>query len=161
MNFNIDKKKKIVSKIIEKINIFNVIILAKFKKISTNQLTDLRVIFKKKKIFISVFKNSLLKKALIKSKFEKIISKINGQIICFFSNDVILLSKVIIDFLKINKNLIVKIGSFFEKKIFLLDIKNFANIPSKNVLLMQLFKIFRYSIINFIKILFFIKNKKK
>ncbi|CUR53011.1 50S ribosomal protein L10 [Buchnera aphidicola] len=117
MVLKLDQKKKIVQKYNKIAKKALSIIIADISKLKVNEINYLRKKTRKKNIQISVIQNSLLKKSLISTPFEKLNNILKGSnLIAFSMEHPGSASRIFLKYQKKNLNFVIK-TAFFEKKI--------------------------------------------
>ena len=91
-----------------------------------------------KGVSLSVLKNTLARRAVAGSQFDVVADQMTGPLIYGFSEDAVAAAKVVADFAKTNDKLVIRGGAFGGKALDVNGVKQLANIPSKEVLLAQL-----------------------
>ena len=133
-------KEKVISQIKEKINLSQGFFIFEYHGLTVEDITGLRRKLKAGGGELKVFKNTLVKKALIGTETEKVIgTDFKGPLACAFGyKDVVAAAKVLIEFEKNEESLKLKAGVLKDKKLLLNDIKQLAKLPSREVLLGKL-----------------------
>jgi len=114
------------------------LVLAEYRGITVADMTKLRNEARSKGVTLSVFKNTLARRAVAGSAFEVLGDQMTGPLIYGFSVDAVAAAKVVADFAKTNDKLVIRGGAFGGKTLDVNGVKQLANIPSKEVLLAQL-----------------------
>jgi len=114
------------------------LVLAEYRGITVADMTKLRNTARSQGVTLSVFKNTLARRAVAGSAFEVIGDQMTGPLIYGFSEDAVAAAKVVADFAKTNDKLVIRGGAFGGKVLDVNGVKQLANIPSKEVLLSQL-----------------------
>lgn len=127
------KKEQKVSSIDLAKNIFaenSVVILLNYKKLNAKGMYLLRKSLKSKNANLKVLKNTLVKRAIADSEMKELMGDFKDQIAVSYSNDPVSLSNVLINFVKDNENLEVKIGFMDGKVMDLATIKSMSALGS-------------------------------
>lgn len=133
----LEKKKKIVDEITDKIKTSSSIIFFDYRGLTVAEMTELRNKLKKIGAEVKIYKNTLTKKALENLNFQ-IDDNLIGPNAISFSKDVIESIKVIADYAKEHEKLTIKVG-IIEGSISSADvIHNLSTIPSRETLLAML-----------------------
>jgi large subunit ribosomal protein L10 len=115
-------------------------IVAEYRGLTVEQLTQLRVELNKCESKFSIGKNRVVKKAIESSEDLNQISEWltgpNG--ICYLNGDAAAATKVVMDFAKNNDKFIIKGGIFDRKAVSTADLNAISELPSKEVLLGQI-----------------------
>ncbi len=166
MKNNILKKIDVVSLAENLISNNEMVVVVDFTKVKSIDLKEIRVKLFQNNFRINVIKNSLFKRALLKSPHSEVILRsLSGQNLFVFGNDIGILIKILKSINKINPNfkmiLAYSYGKLFsgESILSLLDVKNklgevLVFISVLRFLLLKLLQALKYN--NF-KLLFLLK----
>lgn len=114
-------------------------VLANYRGLKVQQITDLRAKLYKAKSSIKVIKNRLAKIALAKAKIEGLDEFLTGPVAVAWSReDEIAPAKVLVDFAKANEKLEIKGGCLAGKFINLNFVKSLAALPSREALIAKM-----------------------
>jgi len=132
----VEKKKKIVEELKEKINSASVVILSDFRGIPVNNLTKLRKdLFKEDSEFL-IFKNTLLKRALEDCGFASLVEKLEGPTALLLGyKDPAAPLKALVDFVADIEKGEIKSGILEKTAVDLKQINEVATLPPREVLL--------------------------
>ena len=114
------------------------LVLAEYRGITVADLTKLRSTARSNGVSLSVFKNTLARRAVAGSGFEVVSDLMTGPLIYSFSEDAVAAARVVADFAKTNDKLVIRGGAISGKVLDANGVKQLSNIPSKEVLLAQL-----------------------
>ena len=106
------------------------LLVAHYKGLTVSEISELRRQIKLNNATFKVAKNTLAKRAIKETYFEKLEDFFVGPTSVAYSNDPVSTSKVIIDFAKSNENLKVLAGAMGDKKLSPDEIKQLASLPS-------------------------------
>ena len=104
-------------------------------------------------VFLRVLKNSLARRAVSGTPFEKLGDQMIGPLIYGISNDPVATAKVLSDFAKSNDKFIIKGGAMPNAVISVAEVKSLANMPSRNELLSKLMGTMQAPIATFVRTL--------
>lgn len=138
MSLNRSEKEAVISDVTSLAAKAQTLVLAEYRGITVADMTKLRTEARSKGVTLSVFKNTLARRAVIGSAFEVIGDQMTGPLIYGFSEDAVAAAKVVADFAKTNDKLVIRVGAFGGKVLDVNGVKQLASIPSKEVLLAQL-----------------------
>ena len=116
----------------------NFLLLAHYKGLSVSEISLLRDQIRANNAKFKVAKNTLAKKAIKDTNFEKLEKFFVGPTSIAYSDDPVSTSKVMIDFSKQNENLKIIAGVMGEKELTIEEIKNLASLPSMDLLRAQI-----------------------
>lgn len=115
------------------------LVLAEYRGLTVAEMTELRSKAREQNVSLNVLKNTLAKRALAGTGFEAASDEMTGPLVYGFSEDAAAVAKVMSDFAKGNKKLVLRGGALQSgTKLSVDEVKQLANIPSKEVLLAQL-----------------------
>ncbi|MBJ2160249.1 50S ribosomal protein L10 [Variovorax sp. IB41] len=138
MSLNRSEKEAVISDVTSLAAKAQTLVLAEYRGITVADMTKLRTEARSKGVTLSVFKNTLARRAVVGSAFEVIGDQMTGPLIYGFSEDAVAAAKVVADFAKTNDKLVIRGGAFGGKVLDVNGVKQLASIPSKEVLLAQL-----------------------
>ena len=138
MSLNRSEKEAVISDVTSLAAKAQTLVLAEYRGITVADMTKLRNEARSKGVSLSVFKNTLARRAVAGSAFEIVGDQMTGPLIYGFSEDAVAAAKVVADFAKTNDKLVIRGGAFGGKALDVDGVKQLANIPSKEVLLSQL-----------------------
>lgn len=135
----LENKKAMVKQLTERLQNAQVGVLADYRGLTVEQDTELRRKLREANVEYTVLKNSIIRFAAKEVGLEDLDSVLEGPTAIATSNDdVISPAKVLCDFAKGNDLLEIKAG-FVEGKVISIDeVKQYASIPSKEVLISKM-----------------------
>ncbi|AGR40740.1 50S ribosomal protein L10 [Spiroplasma taiwanense] len=138
------KKSEIVKEISEKIKNSKGMVIAEYKKLTVAQMTSLRNKAREQGIFIKIYKDSLVRRAVEELKIQGLDAFLIQQNIYIFSEEEALLpAKLVADFAKKNPDLKLKAGIYEGNVMDTAAITEIALLPSKE----DLYSMFASSLI--------------
>ena len=138
MSLNRSEKEAVIGDVTSLAAKAQTLVLAEYRGITVADMTKLRNTARSQGVTLSVFKNTLARRAVAGSAFEVLGDQMTGPLIYGFSVDAVAAAKVVADFAKTNDKLVIRGGAFGGKVLDVDGVKQLANIPSKEVLLAQL-----------------------
>ena len=138
MSLNRSEKEAVISDVTSLAAKAQTLVLAEYRGITVADMTKLRNTARSQGVTLSVFKNTLARRAVAGSAFEVVGDQMTGPLIYGFSEDAVAAAKVVADFAKTNDKLVIRGGAFGGKVLDVNGVKQLASIPSKEVLLAQL-----------------------
>ena len=135
----LENKKAMVKQLTERLQNAQAGVLADYRGLTVEQDTELRRKLREANVEYTVLKNSIIRFAAKEVGLEDLDSVLEGHTAIATSNDdVISPAKVLCDFAKGNDLLEIKAG-FVEGKVISIDeVKQYASIPSKEVLISKM-----------------------
>ncbi len=135
----LESKKAMVQKLVERLNNSQAGVLADYRGLTVDQDTELRRKLREANVEYTVIKNSIIHFAVKEAGLEGLDSILEGPTaLATCSDDVVSPAKVLCDFAKKNEQLEIK-GGFVEGAVISIDeVKKYASIPSKDVLISKM-----------------------
>jgi len=135
---SLEQKKQVVESIKDKFTKAQSVVMMEYRGLNVGEITELRSKMKKAGNEMKVFKNTLVERAADDCGIMGLNKYLNGPIAWGFSlQDPISAPKVVSEFAKTHKKLIIK-GGILEKKAIEEDgVRALAELPSREVLLAQ------------------------
>lgn len=135
----LEKKKAIVAELSERLKNSQAGVLADYRGLSVAQDTELRGKLREAGVSYTVVKNNLTRFAVKEAGLDELESVLEGPTALATSeNDVVTPAKILVDFAKDNDALEIKAGFVDGKVISLDEVKTYASIPSKEVLIARI-----------------------
>lgn len=133
----LDKKQKIIDEIADKTKSSASVILFEYQGLSVEDTNNLRRLLKENNSEFKIYKNTLTKRAFDSLKID-LTGELNGPKAIAFSEDSIAPIKVLYDFSKKNKSLVVKTGLVDGEITDEAKLRELSTIPSREGLLTML-----------------------
>ena len=138
MSLNRSEKEAVISDVTSLAAKAQTLVLAEYRGITVADMTKLRNQARSNGVTLSVFKNTLARRAVAGGVFDVLSDQMTGPLIYGFSEDAVAAAKVVAEFAKTNDKLVIRAGAFGGKVLDVEGVKQLASIPSKEVLLAQL-----------------------
>jgi large subunit ribosomal protein L10 len=136
---NRKEKEKVLSDLGKKVEGFRAAVLTNYRGLNVEQLNHLRQRLRDERISYHVVKNTLMKLASKGTDLEKLDNYFEGPTAIAISyGDPILLAKILLEFIKTQPSLEIKVGLIQGKVASPEEVKALATMPSKEMLLAQL-----------------------
>ncbi|MGE5472828.1 MAG: 50S ribosomal protein L10 [Ignavibacteriales bacterium] len=150
----LNSKKADVQELSEKIKKSQSFVIADYRGITVEEVTNLRNELRKAKVEYKVIKNTLTRFAAEENGLTDLIPYLEGPTAIAISyDDIVAPAKILSDYQKKNDRFKLKVGYVEGKVISVEDIKNLANIPPKEVLISKLLGSFNSPITGFVTVL--------
>ena len=162
MSKNLELKKQVVSDIVKKFQDAQSVIIVNYNGLTVEQVTGLRAQFRANGVDYCVLKNTLVRRALQELSIEGLDEVLNGpSAFAFGMNDPVSPAKIINDFITKTKTeaITIKAGLLGSDIMTMDQIKNLAEMPSREVLLARLVGSLQSSIAGFVRVLDAIAKK--
>lgn len=150
----LDQKKQVVEEIKEKIGNSQAVVLVDYRGLNVEEVTELRKKYREAGVDYKVYKNTLMRFAFKDAgleDFNEFLTGPNG--IAFSFEDPVSPAKITSEFAKDHKNLEIKAGIVDGMIIGLDQIKDLAELPSREVLVAQVLGGLNAPITGFVNVL--------
>lgn len=135
----LESKKAVVAELVERFKGAQAGVLADYRGLTVAQDTELRAKLREAGVKYTIVKNKLVKRAVEEIGLEGLEEALHGPTALATSdNDSVVAAKVLVDFAKDNEALEIKAGFVDGKAISLDEVKVYASIPSKDVLIAKM-----------------------
>ena len=162
MSKNLEVKKQVVSEIVKKFQDAQSVVIVKYSGLTVEDATKLRADFRANGVEYVVLKNTLVRRALQELNIEGLDDVLNGpSAFAFGMSDPVSPAKILNDFITKNKTeaISIKAGLLGRDLMTMDQIKNLAEMPSREVLLARLVGSLQSSIAGFVRVLDAIAKK--
>lgn len=150
----IEEKQKIVQKIQQKFEDATLVVLADYRGLNVEEITELRNKLRTPGVEVKVLKNTMLRFAMKNMGYDEAINYLEGPNLVLFSNDnPVEPAKIMYDFAKEHKNLQIKVGVLEGQTVTSDKIKDLAELPSREVLIAQVLGTMQAPISSFVRVL--------
>lgn len=162
MSANLENKKVVVEEIKSKFEKAQSVVVVDYRGLKVEEVNELRKNFRDAGVEYKIYKNKLVRLAIKDTKFEGLDVDLAGpSAFAFGYADPVTPAKIINDFAKTHKNLEFKSG-IVEGKYFATDeIKEVAEIPSREVLIAKLLGSIKSPVSSFVSLLSNIAEQKE
>jgi large subunit ribosomal protein L10 len=114
------------------------VIVAEYRGLGVGAMTGLRAKARGAGVHLRVLKNTLARRAVKGTQFEKLSEQMSGPLIYGFAQDPIAGAKVLADFAKDNEHFVIKGGAMPNALMTAKDVKVLATMPGRQELLAKL-----------------------
>ena len=161
MSKAIEIKKKTVVEIAEKLRNSTAAVVVDYRGLKVDEVTELRKNFREAGVEYKVYKNTLVRRAAEDVGMEELVKELVGpNAIAFSYDDPVAPARIANDFAKAHKNLELKMGfvegAFYDEG----QLKELANIPSREELIAKLLGSFKAPVSNFAYLIKAIADKQ-
>ncbi len=129
------------------------IVVAEYRGLEVEAMTQLRKQAREAGVFLRVLKNSLARRALAGTPFEALVDQLVGPLIYGVSTDPVACARVLNDFAKGNQKLVLKAGAMRNSLLDADAVKALATMPSREELLARLLGTMQAPIATFVRTL--------
>jgi large subunit ribosomal protein L10 len=138
LSLNIEEKKEVVAEVSERLAKAQAVVLAEYRGIPVEQITVLRSQARASGVYLRVLKNTLARRAVKGTPFEKLSDQMVGPLMYGIAQDPVAGAKVVSEFAKENEQFVIKAGAMPNSLMSVQDIKALATLPSREELLAKL-----------------------
>ena len=153
MGLNLEQKQAVVSEIAAQLGKAQSVIVAEYRGLDVGAVTDLRAKARKSGLYLRVLKNSLARRAVKGTPFEKLSDQMTGPLIYGISQDPVAGARVLSAFAKDNEKLVIRAGAMPNVLMSVKDVKALAALPSREELLAKLLGTMQAPIVKFVQTL--------
>src|SRR5688500_3163164 len=114
------------------------VIVAEYRGLDVGRVTQLRAKARKSGLYLRVLKNTLARRAVQGTPFEKLTDQLVGPLMYGIAADPVAGAKVMSEFAKDNEHFVIRGGAMPNSLMSPKDIKALALLPSRNELLAKL-----------------------
>lgn len=153
MSLNLESKKEVVAEISAEVARMQAIVLAEYRGIKVEQMTVLRRQARESGVYLRVLKNTLARRAVQGTPFEKLSDQMVGPLAYGMSTDPVAAAKVLHGFAKGNEKLIIKGGALPGQVMTAQQVGALAAMPSREQLLATLMGTMQAPVTKFVQTL--------
>jgi large subunit ribosomal protein L10 len=153
LGLNLDEKKAVVAEVSAQVAKAQTIIVAEYRGLEVGVMTELRAKARKSGVYLRVLKNTLARRAVKDTPFEKLAEKMVGPLVYGISADPVAGAKVLNDFAKANELFVIKAGGMPNSVISAKEVTALANMPSRDQLLAMLLGTMQAPVVKFVQTL--------
>jgi large subunit ribosomal protein L10 len=138
LGLSLEQKQAMVSEVAAKLTGAQAVIVAEYRGLDVGRFTQLRAKARKSGLYLRVLKNTLARRAVKGTPFEKLSDQMVGPLMYGIALDPVAGAKVLSEFAKDNEQLVIKGGSLPNSLMSAKDVKALALLPSRDELLAKL-----------------------
>jgi large subunit ribosomal protein L10 len=138
LGLSMEQKQATVSEISAQLANAQAVIVAEYRGLNVDRVTQLRAKARKSGLYLRVLKNTLARRAIQGTPFEKLAEKMSGPLIYGIAQDPVAVAKVLSEFAKDNEHFVIKAGAMPNTLMSDKDVKALALLPSRDELLARL-----------------------
>jgi len=153
LSLSLEQKKAVVAEISAQVAKAQAIVVAEYRGLEVGNMTHLRREARKSGVYLRVLKNTLARRAVSGTPFEKLSEQLTGPLIYGISPDPVATAKVLNEFAKSNEKLVIRAGAMPNAVITALEVKALANMPSREELLAKLLGTMQAPVAQFVRTL--------
>lgn len=153
MGLNLDEKKAVVAEVSAEVAKAQGIVVAEYRGLEVGNMTDLRARARRSGVYLRVLKNTLARRAVAGTPFEKLAEQMVGPLVYGISADPVATAKVLNEFARTNEKLVIKAGAMPNTVISAKEVKALASMPSREQLIARLLGTMQAPVTQFVRTL--------
>ena len=153
MSLNLEGKKEVVAEVSARLAKAQTIVLAEYRGLPVEHITQLRAKARASGVYLRVLKNTLARRAVQGTPFEKLADQMVGPLAYGISDDPVAAAKVLHAYAKGNEQLVIKGGAMPNYLMTAKEVGALATMPSRNELLAKLMGTMQAPITKFVQTL--------
>ena len=131
MGLNIEQKKAVVAEVSAQVAKAQAIVVAEYRGLEVGNMTELRREARKSGVYLRVLKNTLARRAVTGTPFEKLSDQMTGPLIYGISPDPVATAKLLDQFAKTNEKFVIRAGAMPNAVISAKEVRALASMPSR------------------------------
>jgi large subunit ribosomal protein L10 len=153
LSLNLEEKKEVVAEISERLAKAQAVVLAEYRGLPVEQITVLRSQARASGVYLRVLKNTLARRAVKGTPFEKLSDQMVGPLAYGISDDPVAAAKVLHAYAKGNDKLVIKGGAMPNYLMTAKEVGNLATLPGREELLARLMGTMQAPVAKFVQTL--------
>ena len=153
MSLNLEEKKEVVAEVSARLAKAQAVVIAEYRGLPVEQITVLRSQARASGVYLRVLKNSLARRAVQGTPFEKLSDQMVGPLAYGISDDPVAAAKVLHAYAKGNDKLVIKGGAMPNQVMTAKEVGNLATLPGREELLAKLLGTMQAPIAKFVQTL--------
>jgi large subunit ribosomal protein L10 len=138
LSLNLEEKKEVVAEVSARVAKAQAIVLAEYRGLPVESVTQLRAKARASGVYLRVLKNTLARRAVQGTPFEKLAEKMVGPLAYGISEDPVAAAKVLHAYSKENDKFVIKGGAIPGQMMTAKEVGALATLPSREELLAML-----------------------
>ncbi len=153
MSLNIEGKKEVVAEVSARLAKAQAVVLAEYRGLPVEDITVLRSQARAAGVYLRVLKNTLARRAVQGTPFEKLADQMVGPLAYGISDDPVAAAKVLHAYAKGNEKLVIKGGMMPNRLMTAKEVGSLAIMPGREELLAMLMGTMQAPIAKFVQTL--------
>lgn len=153
MSLNLEGKKEVVAEVSARLAKAQSVIIAEYRGLPVEQITVLRSQARASGVYLRVLKNTLARRAVQGTPFEKLSDQMIGPLAYGISDDPVSAAKVLHTYAKTNDKLVIKGGAMPNQVMSAKEVGSLAMLPSRDELLAMLMGTMQAPVTKFVQTL--------
>jgi large subunit ribosomal protein L10 len=138
LGLSLEQKQAMVSEVSGQLKGAQAVIVAEYRGLNVELITQLRSNARKSGLYLRVLKNTLARRAVQGTPFEKLAEQLSGPLMYGIAKDPVAGAKVLSEFAKQNELFVIKAGAMPNAMMSAKDVRALALLPSREELLAKL-----------------------
>jgi large subunit ribosomal protein L10 len=153
LGLTLQQKQDTVTQVSAQLAKAQALIVAEYRGLGVGAMTGLRAKARGAGVHVRVLKNTLARRAVRGTQFEKLSEQLSGPLVYGFAQDPVAGAKVLADFAKDNERFVIKGGAMLNALMTAKDVKVLATMPGRQELLAKLVGTMQAPIVKFARTL--------
>lgn len=153
MALNREEKAAVIEEVSAQVAQAGSIVLAEYRGLTVEKITQLRKQARESGVYLRVLKNTLVRRAVKDTPYEKLADQMVGPLMYGISADPVAPTKLIASFAKANDQLVVKGGAMPNVVMDVAGVQALATMPSREELLAKLLGTMQAPVATFVRTL--------
>jgi large subunit ribosomal protein L10 len=153
LSLNLESKKEVVAEVSARLANAQALVLAEYRGLPVEKITQLRARARASGVYLRVLKNTLARRAVQGTPFEKLADQMVGPLAYGISDDPVAAAKVLHAYAKENDKLVIKGGAMPNLVMSAKEVGNLAMLPSRDELLAKLMGTMQAPVTKFVQTL--------
>lgn len=153
MALNREEKAAVIEEVSAQVAQAGSIVLAEYRGLTVEKITQLRKQARESGVYLRVLKNTLVRRAVKDTPYEKLAEQMVGPLMYGISADPVAPAKLIASFAKANDQLVVKGGAMPNVVMDVAGVQALATMPSREELLAKLLGTMQAPVATFVRTL--------
>jgi large subunit ribosomal protein L10 len=153
LSLNLEGKKEVVAEVTARLAKAQTVVLAEYRGLPVEAITQLRKEARASGVYLRVLKNTLARRAVQGTPFEKLADQMVGPLAYGISDDPVSAAKVLQAYAKKNDKLVIKGGMMPNYLMTAKEVGNLASMPSREELLAKLLGTMQAPVTKFVQTL--------
>jgi large subunit ribosomal protein L10 len=138
LGLSLEQKQALVSEVAGQLQGAQAVIVAEYRGLNVESVTQLRSKARKSGLYLRVLKNTLARRAVQGTPFEKLAGEMSGPLMYGIAEDPVGGAKVMSEFAKDNELFVIRAGAMPGSLMSAQDVKALAQLPGRDELLAML-----------------------
>ena len=153
LSLDLQKKEAVVAEVAKQVSTAQAIVLAENRGMPVSDMTQLRAKARASGVYFRVVKNTLVRRAVVGTPFEKLSDQMIGPLTYGIGADPVAVAKVLNDFAKGYEKLVIKAGAMPGQVMSAKDVAALASLPSRDELIAKLMGTMQAPVAKFVRTL--------